>query len=98
VALSGSIDLASRDAVHDVVVRALRCRPSSVALDLADVEFLDCAGICGLLRAQLVALGHDCRLAVVSPSPAVARILTMTATYEQLTGRLEDCDRLDLGR
>ena len=53
------------------------------------MEFLDCAGISGLLACQAEAAAIGCRLTVCHPRPIVARILRLTGTLDTLTGTLD---------
>ena len=60
--------------------------PRALQVDLSRVEFLDCAGISGLLACQAEAAAIGCRLTVCHPRPIVARILRLTGTLDTLCG------------
>jgi anti-anti-sigma factor len=92
LALSGDLDLLTRDTVWHTVVHSLRSRPSHIALDLSAVTFIDCAGLSGVLRAQGLAHQRNCELAIVDMSAATRRLLAMTDSLIQLTAGHQSCD------
>ena len=63
--------------------------PRALQVDLSRVDFLDCAGVSGLLACQAEAAAIGCRLTVCHPRPIVARILRLTGTLDTLTGTLD---------
>jgi anti-anti-sigma factor len=87
VVLSGELDMAAAFRLESELDRLLATPEiRSVALDLADVGFLDSAGLGALLsiREQATRLGIDFRIARVSDP--VQRILEATATRHALGG------------
>jgi len=85
VALRGEIDLATADGIGVAVRTALSdpgCR--RVQVDLADVEFLDCAGVRALLDARGQAERRGVRFGVVHARGGVRKILMLTGVYGTL--------------
>ncbi|MBM7171214.1 anti-sigma factor antagonist [Streptomyces sp. G44] len=83
--LRGELDLEAgrqlRPGLTQVLGRAVRV----VGLDLSRVVFCDCSGLNLLLALRQRALRHGKVLRVVSPSPAVDRIMDLTGTRHLFT-------------
>lgn len=84
VSLSGEVDAANADALHDAIVGALG-RDTSVRVDIGAVTFLDSSLLRALLicQARLAVTGVD--LKVRNPTAAALRIFEIT----DLTSLLE---------
>lgn len=79
VTAAGEIDFATAPILRDGLLAALRERvPSVLVLDLADVTFLDCAGISALVIARRTATQIGIELRLTRPQPIVRRILDLT--------------------
>jgi anti-anti-sigma factor len=83
-ALRGALDIASAPALHEQLLSLLRPAASRLIIDLSAVEHADASGLAVLAgsghRAGL--LGGSPRLA--APSPAVARVLSVTGLNQHL--------------
>lgn len=79
--LSGQLDVSDAHRVPETVgsLFADTTPPQTVILDLSDVSFADSVGLGMLLRSDEEARRNDARLVLRSPSPAVRRLLSMTA-------------------
>ena len=64
---------------------AQRLRPTTLAVDLLHVTFIDSTGIGALAGAADVAHQHGVGFTVRNPSPFVATQLRTTGLYETLT-------------
>src|SRR5262245_46655749 len=87
VALSGELDMAASFRVESELERLLAAPGiDNVVLDLAEISFLDSAGLGALLsiREQATRLGRDMRIDRMSES--VKRVLEATATRSVLGG------------
>jgi anti-sigma B factor antagonist len=78
LALHGELDLSSLDRLP--LERVLEARPRRLVIDLRDLEFLDVAGLHGLLNASEVLRRHGCRLVLVGATPGTRRLLELTGT------------------
>ena len=87
MALSGELDLSTRDSVCTKVTTTLRSHPSTIALDLSAVTFIDCAGLCGILQARGLAAERNCHLMVTEMSAPARRLFSLTDTLAALTQR-----------
>lgn len=76
-ALIGDLDLHTRQIAEAALDRALSARPPRLCLDMRDVHFCDSAGL-NLLLALRERCADGTRLALVAPSPRVARLLELT--------------------
>lgn len=83
--LRGELDLSTRDSVCEKVAAALRSHPSTIALDLSGVTFIDCAGLCGILQAHGLAAERNCHLMVAEMSAPARRLLSLTETLAAFT-------------
>lgn len=77
LALAGSIDLSTREAFLDAGRAALR-RGASLRLDMAEVNFIDSAGIGALLELARVARANDAYMSISPRSARVNRVLEIT--------------------
>jgi anti-anti-sigma factor len=75
VRLSGELDLATVPLLEDAVAGATATPDVPVALDLSGVRLVDSTGLRALLTA---ARAHPGRVAVMSPSREVRRMLELT--------------------
>ncbi len=75
VEVSGELDVASGDALRGAVSEALDEGAQRVVLDLADVEFLDSAGLAAVLDIARTAHRRGREFSVSSPSGSEARLV-----------------------
>lgn len=81
VALVGDLDMPACFGLESEIERLLDARDvRRMVLDLADLEFLDSAGLGTLLTIRDRAQDLGIELRFVNPSPPVRRILEMTGT------------------
>ena len=86
VEIRGEVDVASADRLRQLLVDlATRLRPTTLAVDLLHVTFIDSTGIGALAGAADVAHQHGVGFTVRNPSPFVATQLRTTGLYETLT-------------
>lgn len=76
--LSGELDMASAAEVRACLRSALAGYPAQVSADLADVEFIDCAGLSLLLECARDARAVGCSFTVTTRSTAVEHLLALT--------------------
>jgi len=83
--LSGELDLANASTVQALLFEQVESSDvTAVHVDLADVDFLDSSAL-GVLISGLNHANEEGRgFAVVNPSPAARRILTVTGLDEVL--------------
>jgi anti-sigma B factor antagonist len=80
VTLAGEFDLSVEKLFSEIVTDGVvQDGHASVVLDLAEITFLDSSGIRALLVARKQALASGTRLSLRRPSPAVQRVLELTA-------------------
>lgn len=75
LAVAGDIDMDGSPALRQVLARYVG-RGRQVILDMSEVTFIDCFGLRVLLCTQL----RDPEFRVMSPSPAVRRLVELTQT------------------
>ncbi|MCF3181430.1 STAS domain-containing protein [Streptomyces polychromogenes] len=76
--LSGDLYMGTRDAGDRALLAALDLNPALLAVDLNAVELFTADGLNLLLAVRDAARAHGVRLALVSPSGAVRRVLDVT--------------------
>ena len=86
VVISGDIDIANRHDIVELVRDAIHPETTEIAVDMSMVEFIDCAGLAGIMQARQLAANEGCHLRVVSMTPRVRRLLDLTETLPALTG------------
>lgn len=84
--ITGELDILTRDDIPHLIRDAITSTAIDIGLDLSRVDFIDCAGLSGVLKARQVAVEHGCRVHVAAASPAVHRLLTLTHTSPVLIG------------
>jgi anti-sigma B factor antagonist len=77
VILAGELDCASAPALTAWFAEVLAKRPQRLVLDLANVTFVDCAGLTPIARARR-ALGPGRPVILRSPVPQVRQLLKIT--------------------
>src|SRR5262245_45976578 len=87
--IAGEVDLGSAAAFRAGLHDAIETARGVVILDMAEVTFMDSAGIEQLVRAREDAGG---RLRVSALHPSVQRVLEMTALLEWFPFRVEGAD------
>lgn len=86
VAVAGDVDLAAADRLLAAVAPLIRPR-AEVAVDCAQVRFLDSAGLRALLELNRKAQEAGGTLVLEAPSAAVARLLELAGVADLFTVR-----------
>jgi anti-anti-sigma factor len=76
--LSGEVDILAATRTVGRLDALTSAHHPDLVLDLRAVTFIDCCGLSLLVRARRRVLERDGRLAVVSGSPSVLRLLRLT--------------------
>lgn len=97
IVVRGELDVASADETLGAIIRAIsETSYDRVLMDLADVTFMDAAGLGAVISARRSANGVGISLDLVTPSEAVSRLLRLThtdlnfRTYDSLDAAIED--------
>ena len=77
VAVSGEVDVSNASALRDVLDEQLSSGEGALAIDLADVPYIDSTGIGVLVGAAHRAKDLDRSLSVERPQRNVARVLSL---------------------
>jgi anti-sigma B factor antagonist len=77
--LSGDLDPATTPELHSAVEAARTADDDTVTIDLAAVEFIDSAGLRGLVETFQRLEVDEVALILRRPSPIVSRLLEITA-------------------
>jgi anti-anti-sigma factor len=75
--LDGELDWATASVLSERLTEVVAEQPEQVTVDLANVGFMDCAGISPLAMARR-ALPDKCPLVLATPIPRVRKLLTVT--------------------
>jgi anti-anti-sigma factor len=90
VAVAGEVDLATASVLRETLLGVLHTQRHAVLdLDLADVTFLDCAGIGALVAVRNAAVDAGCRVRVCHPEPIVRRVLEVTGLLDVFAATAE---------
>lgn len=74
--LAGEIDISDAEAVRRALIAAVRTGPA-VIVDLAEVSFIDLAGVRALRDARDAAGASGCRLLLASPPRFLRRLVDL---------------------
>jgi anti-sigma B factor antagonist len=77
VEIRGEIDIQSAPGLRDELLRVIRRYGPQLALDLAGVTFMDCAGVNMLLATRRRAQLEEGSVRVVRASPRVLRMISL---------------------
>lgn len=77
---SGELDLRAKPALYLELDAALADADFVLVVDLAEVTFMDCSALGVLVSLSEVAQASERRIALISPSRAVRRLLELTGT------------------
>jgi stage II sporulation protein AA (anti-sigma F factor antagonist) len=80
VTLTGEVDIAEGDRLHDHLSTALMLAERAVVLDLSGLTFLDVAGLQVLARSRAEAFRNGVPLCIAAPSRQVARLFEVVGT------------------
>jgi anti-sigma B factor antagonist len=86
VILVGEVDLASAAAVRESLVGCLRDGVRVIDVDMASVDFCDCLGLGIFVQVARRARRAGGSLRLHSPTPRVARLISLTRTGSVLLG------------
>jgi anti-anti-sigma factor len=84
IRVAGEIEMATAPLLHDTVVGQLKARHHTT-VDLADVTFMDAAGVRVLIQAHHTAIASQRRLTVANATGLVARVLRLTGADQILS-------------
>jgi anti-sigma B factor antagonist len=77
VKIRGEIDIQSASQLRDELLRVIRRHGPQLALDLAGVTFMDCAGLTVLLATRRRAELEEGSVRVIRASPRVLRVISL---------------------
>jgi anti-anti-sigma factor len=86
IAVTGELDLSTRDVLIGAVQAALADGATTVEIDLSQVRFCDSSGLTALIAAHRIAEADDRRAYVGGASPPVRNLLDVVG-YERLHRR-----------
>ena len=86
VSLVGELDLSSAPVLAETLDQVLDRCPQVVTLDLSGLDFIDSTGLSLLARTSKALKGYDGRLRLLSPRPAVRRVLELVGLHPLLVG------------
>jgi anti-sigma B factor antagonist len=78
VELAGEADVTSSGTLHALLAEETAKQPGLLIVEMSGLRFLDSSALQVILRANLALVRDGGRLALVSPSDVVARVLHMT--------------------
>jgi anti-sigma B factor antagonist len=87
VRLVGEADVTTR-ALSEVLNAEAAKKPRLLLVDVSGLAFIDSAALHDIVRAARKLSADGCQLALVDPSPAVARILQLSALDQVIPVRV----------
>jgi anti-anti-sigma factor len=93
LSVAGEVDLTTAPTLGVRLVVVMKAHhPAVVEVDLAEVTFLDCAGIGMLVAVRDTADHTGCQIRITHPQPMVARVLDMVGLLGPLTAPIAPAD------
>jgi anti-sigma B factor antagonist len=90
LALTGELDLHTRDALIRATVLALEEPLSLLEFDARELSFCDSSGMSAFLAVRNIAEEHGARVLLTCPSDQVRALLRVSGLHELLTGKPAD--------
>jgi anti-anti-sigma factor len=87
IALSGEMDLSNAGEVERELLHAEATDARTIVVDLSELTFMDSTGIRLLIAADARSRADSCRLSLIRPPAAVARVLCIAGVDELLPFR-----------
>jgi anti-anti-sigma factor len=84
VSVVGELDLGTAPVLERELDRVIKRCPDVVEVDIADLSFMDCAGVTVLISARDAAVAIGCYLRVSHPAPPVAFFLELVRLRQLL--------------
>jgi anti-anti-sigma factor len=78
--VSGQLDISNASTLEDALMKAAEAKSRTIVFDLAELEFMDSAGISVLVRAR----SEVGEVRLRNPSPIVRRLIEITGLAEIL--------------
>ncbi|GGK86821.1 STAS domain-containing protein [Mangrovihabitans endophyticus] len=82
VRLHGEVDVLTVDEVRMALAEAIRSRPASVVVDLADLTFIDSTGLGAIVFGFQRAREADIAFALARPPAGIHRLLVLSGVLE----------------
>lgn len=82
----GEIDLYTAPRLQAALSAAAESRPARLLVDMSGVEFIDCAGVRALLRAEEACRRRRVRLVVTGLRRSARRLIAMLGADQRLRG------------
>ena len=86
LAVTGDIDIATREAFERGVAEAIAKKPTTIVVDMAAVPFMDSTGIGVLVRGLTTFSADGGTFYLVNCRPPIRRALEITGVWALLTG------------
>jgi anti-sigma B factor antagonist len=90
LALTGELDLHTRDALIRATVLALDETLDLLEFDASELTFCDSSGMSAFLAVRNIAEEHGARILLTRPSDQVRALLKVSGLHELLTGQRID--------
>lgn len=84
---AGEVDLYSSPGLRDAILKALRAAKSGVGVDLGGVQYMDSSGVATLVEGLKAGGQQQKAFTLLSPSPAVMRVLELSRLQTVFTIR-----------
>ena len=94
--LAGDMDVATAPHLPEIVRSLPADQPQHVRIDLADLDFLDAAGLTALLHVKEIVQARHGHLSLHRPRPVVLRILDVTGLADAFDVDAESVTPRDL--
>jgi anti-sigma B factor antagonist len=90
ITVRGEVDLANNDALLNRLIALVHPATGHIALDLANIDFIDCSGLRTLTALEHYIRVHGGCMRISAASPAVVRLLELAASTSVPAGRVLD--------
>lgn len=87
--LRGELDLEHAHAFEEAVAHTCNGNPTSLLLDISDLDFVDSTGLRAILAAKALCEQRSCAFALTQPTHAVKRLFELTGVLSHLPCRDE---------
>ncbi|MEV4357948.1 STAS domain-containing protein [Nonomuraea sp. NPDC004186] len=85
ITVIGEVDASNSIELNAYLDHERRRLDEHLIIDVSGLSFLGCSGLAALINASVLARAHNAELHLAGIQPSVARLLTMTDTWQAVT-------------
>jgi anti-sigma B factor antagonist len=82
VRLAGRLDVYAAPSLRKLLLRQVACARQALAVDMADLEYLDTSGLATLMESESELQAKNCTMVLFGVSPGVLEVLSVNGVAD----------------